>query len=241
MLELFFASLPSLRTVLVAAPIALAYGIAVSFIVSRLRVEQNTRAAYTRKIFHFAIFTMATLFHLAWELPGVAVLGAVTTLIVLYAVRRGDGFPLYEALARPTDAPHRTLFVLVPLITTALGGVTSNILFPQFAYVGYLVCGWGDAVGEPVGTRWGHHGYRVPSLSGVPARRSLEGSTAVFVVGTIAAAVGLAASGHPAGEAISVAVVCGLFGAVVEAFSHHGLDNFTTQIAGAAVAQLLLA
>jgi len=38
--------------------------------------------------------------------------------------------------------------------------------------------GWGDAVGEPVGTRFGRHPYRVPSLAGVPATRTLEGSLA---------------------------------------------------------------
>ena len=45
------------------------------------------------------------------------------------AVWRSEGFPFYEAIARPSDAPQRTLFVLVPLATTAVGGVASNLLF----------------------------------------------------------------------------------------------------------------
>jgi phytol kinase len=169
----------------------------------------------------------------------VTVLGVVTTGIVLYAVGRGDGHPLYEALARPTDAPRRTLFIIVPLATTALGGIATNTFFPGYAFIGYLVCGWGDAVGEPVGSRWGRHRYRVPSLSGVPATRSFEGSAAVFMVGSAAAMIGFVSSGHTHTHAALIGVACGFAGAVVEAVSNHGIDNFTTQVAAAAAAQLL--
>ena len=105
--------------------------------------------------------------------------------------------------------------------------------------MGYLVCGSGDAVGEPVGTRWGRHPYRVPSLSGVPALRTLEGSLAVFLVGSAAASLGLLAQGNAAGHALLVGSACGLGGALVEAISNHGIDNFTTQVAAAGIAQLL--
>src|SRR5205085_1454656 len=107
------------------------------------------------------------------------------------------------------------------------------------AYIGYLVCGWGDAVGEPVGSRWGRHKYKVPSLTGVAATRSLEGSAAVFVVGSIAAIVGLDAIGDMSMHAVAVGVACGLAGALVEAISNHGIDNLTTQVAAAAVAYFL--
>jgi phytol kinase len=238
-LDLFLSSLPSLRTLLVVAPIALLYSSAVAWMVGWLRCVRNVRTAYTRKLFHFTIFTMATLVHLRWGLPGVTVLGTVTSLIVLYGVWRGSGNRFYEALARPSDAPHRTLFIIIPLLTTIIGGVLTNTFFPVYAYVGYLVCGWGDAVGEPVGTRWGRHKYRVPSLSGVPAARSLEGSLAVFVVGSAAAIIGFYAYGHPPRNAVLVGIACGLAGAIVEAVSTHGLDNLTTQVAAAAVATLL--
>ena len=102
-----------------------------------------------------------------------------------------------------------------------------------------LVCGWGDAVGEPVGSRWGLHRYRVPSLSGVPATRSVEGSAAVFMIGSAAAIIGFASSGHASVHAVMIGIACGLAGALVEAISNHGIDNFTTQVVAAAVAQLL--
>ena len=239
MLDLFLSSLPSLNTLLIVGPIALLYSLAVAWLVGWLRCVRNVRAAYTRKIFHFTIFTMATVVHLVWGLPGVTVLGSVTTSIVLFGVWRGDGFRFYEALARPSDAPHRTLFILVPLLTTSVGGIATNSFFPLYAYIGYLVCGWGDAVGEPVGSRWGRHKYRVPSLSGVPATRSIEGSLAVFLVGTAAAISGFYAYGHPPPNAVLIGVACGFAGAIVEAVSTHGLDNLTTQIAASAVASLL--
>ena len=239
MLQLFLSSLPSLQTLLIVAPIAIAYGVLVSWFVGRLRIERNVRTAYTRKFFHFSIFTAATIIHLVWGLPGVTVLGIITTAIVVFAITRGDGFPLYEALARPSDEPRRTLFIIVPLVTTALGGIATNTFFPAYAYIGYLVCGWGDAVGEPVGSRWGVHRYRVPSLSGVPATRSLEGSMAVFLVGSAAAIIGFASSGYSATHAAAVGFACGFAGALVEAISNHGIDNLTTQVATAAVAQLL--
>lgn len=232
-----------LPTPALAAGLALGaavYGAAAATLAGWLRSARGVRAPYTRKVFHFLIFTMAAAVHLAWGLPGVLVFGSVIAVAVLFAVVRGDDFPFYEAMARPTDAPHRTLFILVPLATTAFGGLTSNVLFGDLAFVGYLVAGWGDAVGEPVGTRWGRHRYSVPSLAGVPATRSLEGSGAVWLMGTIAAWLGLLASGVAPGAALPVALACGAAGMVVEAFSSHGLDNFTVQVAAAAVAWLLL-
>src|SRR5690606_38740554 len=145
--------------------------------------------------------------HLRWGLPGVVVYGSVIALLVVGAVVRGEGSAFYEALARPTDAPHRSFFILVPLITTVLGGVLANLFFPDWAYVGYMAVAWGDAVGEPVGARWGRHRYRVPSLGGVPADRSLEGSGAVLIVSAIACGLVLMFAGIAAGTAFRVAFV----------------------------------
>jgi phytol kinase len=240
MLELFLSSLPTPRLLLIVAPIATGYLLLVAWFVGYLRIRRNVRTAYTRKIFHFLVFTAASVVQLTWHLPGVTVFGTISTLIVVYAVMRNDGFPLYEALARPSDEPHRTLFIIVPLVTTALGGIFTNVFFAAYAFVGYLVCGWGDAVGEPVGSRWGRHRYKVPSLAGVKAQRSIEGSAAVMFTGSIAAFIGLEAAGVPVPSALAVGFACGAAGALVEAVSTHGLDNFTTQVAGAAIASLLL-
>ena len=234
--EYFALFLPGPTTLLVVTPLAVVYALAVSLLVGRLRQVRGVRAPYTRKLFHFAVFTMATAVQLGWGVPGVVVFGTILSVFVVYAVLRGDGFPLYEALARPSDSPHRSLFIVIPLVTTALGGVLSNVLFLRYAYIGYLVCGWGDAVGEPVGTRWGRHRYRVPSLGGVRATRSLEGSAGVLVVGSTAAFIGMLAGGFAATEAASAALAAGVVGAAIEAVSTHGLDNLTVQLAASAAA-----
>jgi len=203
---------------------------------------RGVRVPYTRKVFHFAVFTGAAAVHTYWGLPGTNVYGATVATIVLAAVVAGDGNPLYEALARDTDRPKRSLFIVVPLFMTAIGGLTSALLAGPYAGVGFLVAGWGDAVGEPVGSRWGHHRYRVPSLGGVPAERSLEGSAAVFGTAWLAATVALVGIGMGVGQGlVLVALACGAAGAAAEAVSNHGLDNLTVQVVASLTALWLVA
>lgn len=223
-------SLPNLATVLRLGPAFLVYALLAAASAAYLRTARGVAAPYTRKLFYFQIFTAATV-----------VFGIVVSGLVVYAAWRGDGDPLYEALARPSDRPHRTVFVLVPLVMTAAGGVVSNLLFLRFALVGYLLCGWGGAVGEPVGVRWGKRRYAVPSLFGVAAERSVEGSVAVFLAGSLAAGLALWALGLGPAAAAGAGLVCGATGTAVEAVSHHGTDNFTIQVATSAVAYLLVA
>lgn len=232
--------LPTRRMITLGFPAAVLYAGAAAALVGWLRTRRAVRTPYTRKIFHFLIISAAGAVQLLWGLPGVVVLGIVTSMLVLYALYRGDGHPFYEALARPSDAPRRALFIALPLVTTALGGVLANLLFPGFAPIGYLVTGWGDAVGEPVGTRWGAHRYRVPSLAGVRVTRSLEGSGAVLLVGSVAATLGLLGSGVAPATASWVGLACGLAGGAVEALSSHGIDNLTVQLAASGAAWALL-
>ncbi len=234
-------ALPHPSAIILLGPILLLAAAAAGSFVGWLRVKRQMRTPYTRKVFHFSIFTLAAILHLLGGLSTVVLFGSIVSLVVLYAVYRGEGFPLYEAMARPTDAPHRTLFILIPLMTTALGGVVANLLFGRLAYVGYLVGGWGDAVGEPVGTAWGKHRYSVPSLAGVPATRSLEGSAGVLLVGTTAAFAALLAGGFAPLTALKVGALCGVAGAAVETISNHGLDNFTIQVVAAGMAYWTLA
>jgi len=237
--DLIHRFLPAPRLIAVLAPPALLYTLFAVRLVSRLRCKKGVPAPYTRKIFHFLIFTMAGLLQVIVGLPGVVIFGSIVSGAVLSAIYRGDQFPFYEAMARPSDRPQRTLFIVVPFITTALGGVLGNIFFPRFAYVGYMVCGWGDALGEPVGTRWGKHRYRVPSLAGVPASRSLEGSGAVFLGGCAAAYLALYLAGFRGAPALAMAVAAALTGTLAEAISTHGLDNLTVQLVATATAFFL--
>jgi phytol kinase len=241
MVERLSDLVPDPRTAVIVGAIALAYGTLAAALAAWLRVRRDVRTPYTRKTFHFLIITCTLVVQLRWGAPGVVVYGSVIAVLVLYACWRGRGNGFYEALARPSDAPHRTRYILIPLVTTALGGLLSTVLFAAFAHVAYLAVAWGDAVGEPVGTRWGRHRYRVPSLFGVPATRSIEGSAAVWLATTLAAGIALVVSGHDPVRAAGAAVLIGGAGAVAEAVSHHGIDNLTIQLATAATAAALFA
>jgi phytol kinase len=232
--------LPDVATTIVVLPLTLLYASAAAVFAGWLRVGRGMRTPYTRKVFHFLILSAATLIHLRWGLRGTMVYGSTVALMVLAAVWRGDGFAFYEALARPSDAPRRTLFILVPLLTTALGGVLANLLFPMWAFIGYAAVAWGDAIGEPVGTRWGRHRYTVPSIAGVSATRSIEGSVAVLLASAAACAIAFGFAGVDGWTALRAAAVVGLATALVEAVSHHGMDNLTIQVVAAGAAALLL-
>lgn len=231
---------PDLTTVLAVLPLTLVYASCAAVFAGWLRVRREVPAPYTRKVFHFMILTVATLVHVRWGLPGVVVYGSGAALVVIAGVLRGEGRAFYEAIARPSDAPHRSLLVLVPLFTTAVGGVLANLLFPAWAHVGYMAVAWGDAVGEPVGTRWGRHRYSVPSIGGIAATRSLEGSTAVLVASAAACAIALMLGGVSVRGALPAALLLGCVTAAVEAVSHHGVDNLTIQLAAAGAAAVLL-
>ncbi len=202
--------------------------------------RRGVRVGDTRKIFHFVVFSAATVLAATLGTPGVNLLGGITAGIVGFALLRGDGHAFYEALARPEDRPRRSLLILLPFLATAAGGIIALALFERFAVVGFAVGGFGDAVAEPIGIRYGRHRYRVPRLGGAPSStRSVEGSAAVFAASSIAAAIALSILGPSASVAIGVvpaALLIGAAAAIVEAISPHGLDNLTIQITAAATA-----
>ena len=200
-----------------------------------LKQRRGWPTGYTRKVFHFLVFTTVALLQATLGLPAVCVFGTAVSLVVFYAVWRGDGYSGYEAMAREKDAPRRTYFILAPYAATLMGGLTANLLFGPAALGGYLVAGIGDAIAEPVGTRWGRHRYRVPARRGVIAWRSWEGSTAVFLASLVALVAALQLQGVPAvphlARLTGLAALC----ALAEAVSPHGWDNATLQLLPAAL------
>ena len=239
LIEAIIRLIPALQDVAIGVPLALIAAAVFGGAASLLRVRRRLAVPYTRKLFHIGIFTIAAGAHAVFGAPAVVAYGTTVALVVVFAVARGDGYALYEALARPSDAPHRALFVIVPMLTTALGGLGAAWLFDRFAAVGYMVAGWGDAAGEPVGTRWGRHRYRVPSMAGVEVTRSIEGSLAVFVVGTLAAVPALLLLDLAPLQVATAAIAAGAAGTIVEAISTHGLDNLTVQVVAAGAAFLV--
>ncbi len=208
-----------------------------------LKRATGGRTGYSRKLFHLLTFSAAGAAHLGGGLPYVCALGLATTLVLAYAIARGSGHPFYEALAREADAPHRTYYIVTAYLATLAGGVLSNLLAGRLAFLGYLVCGLGDAAGEPVGARWGRHWYPVPGPRGRSARRSVEGSAGVFVVSVVALLGGIAALStvHHAIQLTPRLLVVALLCTVAEALSPHGWDNATMQLAPSLLALLWLA
>lgn len=202
-----------------------------------LKLRRGWRTGYTRKTFHFLTFATATALQVQLGLTAVCLFGAVTSLVVGYAVMRGDGHLMYEAIAREKDAPHRTWYIVMPYVATLLGGVISNVFFARTAVIGYLVCGIGDAAGEPVGTRFGRHRYRVLLPGRVPCERSLEGSLGVAVASTLAALI--AALSIPGIDLspmlLGRVVLLGITAALLEAVSPHGFDNAVMMIVPSAI------
>lgn len=166
----------------------------------------------------------------------------MTTLVLAYALFRGEGHPLYEAIAREKDEPYRTYYIVIPYIATLVGGVAGNIWFGPVSMIGYLVGGLGDAAGEPVGTRWGKHRYVLPTMSSVKTTRSIEGSIGVLIASVVAVAVGMLLIPGVTFSARSLLVIpaIALASTLLEAISPHGWDNATMQLAPALLAARLL-
>lgn len=225
-------NLPSFELCLKGAPPGLLWSYLSLRVAGELKRKRGWPTGYTRKVFHVLTFLTAAAVQAIWGLPGVFLFGGVTTLVLAYALWRGDGHTLYEALARERDAPHRTYYIVIPFLTTLLGGLVSNLWFGSNALVGYLVGGLGDATGEPVGTRWGRHPYTLPLPTRVRSTRSVEGSLGVFVTSLAAAALAVAILPGLDFTVRSIVLlpVAAMAAALVEAASPHGWDNLTMQI-----------
>lgn len=228
----FVDNLPSWQLALWLAPVSAIYSFIWLMTSGWCKRNLGWRTGYTRKLYHFSIFFAAGAVQVAYGYSGTIVFGCSVSAAIFYALWRGDGNMLYEAMAREKDAPRRTHFIIVPYAATLFGGVVSNFFFPgTIAVFGYLVTGLADAVAEPIGTRFGRHKYRVPSVKGVASYRSLEGSGAVFFASCAALAAGvLLQGGSVGGQMIYLIPAVAAIATLTEAVSPHGWDNFTLQI-----------
>lgn len=241
-LSFFIGNVPSRNVILIGAPLGILWSYLCLRFAGYLKLGKGWRTGYTRKVFHFLIFTSVVIIQFFWGTPAVCLFGGMCSLVIFFALRKGNGNILYEAMAREKDEPHRTYYIIVPYVATLIGGLAGNILFGEMAVVGYLVTGLGDAVGEPVGVRFGKHAYRVPSLASVKSVRSWEGSLAVFAmsVAAIAASIALLPNLNFTGSFFVIIPLIGLASAGVEAVSPHGWDNATMQVIPSLLAWLVL-
>jgi phytol kinase len=222
---------PSLHCWLTVFPVSIITGIAFGWLSGWLKIKYKMKTGYSRKIFHFLVFTTAGIIGIAGGFEAVQVFGTAIGIVVGYAVLRGYKNKLFNAVARPGDKPYERFYVIVPFLMTALGGIISNIAFGKYAVIGYITTGWGDAVGEPAGTRWGRHKYRIPTFTGIHAYRSIEGSIAVFLAALAGCIIVTFLGFHlPALTVIYTSVITALITMIVEAITFHSVDNLTIQI-----------
>jgi len=228
-------------TLILGALVAVGWSYSCLNLAAHLKTHRSLRSGYTRKLFHVLIFISAVFVQVLGGFWAVCVFGLMVSLVVGLAVVRGQGDPLYEALAREHDGPHRTYYIVVPYFATLIGGMASNILFGPLAMVGYLVGGLGDAAGEPAGLRWGRHRYTI-SAGRDDVTKTLEGSLAVMAASVVALLIGVAISpelNFNVRVAIVVPVIA-IICTVVEAFSPRGWDNAPMQIVPTVLAAILL-
>ena len=230
-IEFFHSNRPTLYELLNPGIIFFVLVSLVITLAGLLKLHRHWATGYTRKLFHFTIFFTAAGIQYYFGLRMLCLFGSLTSLVIFYALLKADSHPWYEALARNKDAPHRSYYIIVPYVATLMGGLLNNFFIPEAALAGYLVTGLGDAIGEPVGTRWGKHRYRVPNFRNINSYRSIEGSLAVFTVSLLMLILLMRVTSAPPTNVLylklgGIAFACML----AEAISPHGWDNLTLQL-----------
>jgi Cytidylyltransferase family. len=235
----FLVEMVTWRALLLWAPLALVWSYVCLTFAGYLKTRAGFKTGYTRKVFHVLIFLSAATVHAFSGFAGVCLFGTMVTLVVGYAILRGPGSPLFEAIGREKDGAYRSYFIVIPYFATLIGGLASNVLFGPLAVVGYLVGGLGDAAGEPVGTRWGKRHY---AFGRAMNSKTIEGSIAVLFTSLAALFLSVALRPELHFDLRSlialpvIAVVCTL----VEAVSPRGWDNAPMQLVPTLLVAFLL-
>ena len=209
---------------------SLLFGLLLGALSSRLAQDGGAARSMSRKLFHVGIFTGAVPAQLWLGFWGVVLYGAVIATLVARAYLRGERAPLFRALSREEDEGGKNRHLLIPLTATALGGISSVLLVGQFAIVGYLVCGWGDGVGEVAGQRWGKRTYGSLPFRGRRSLRTFEGSLAVLGGGFLGGWAALDLLGYSTLLSIGIGFLSAVAGAVSEGLSPEGTDNLWVQL-----------
>lgn len=240
--ESILGFIPPYPQILYAALLSVAAILVSGILAGALKKYAGWKTGYTRKTLHFLIFFTAAGLHIWAGMPAVNILGVGMGIFVLYSVRAGDGNFFFESMAREKDSPRRGYFILVPYLTTAAGGLISNLLFGTSAIMGYALCGAADAIAEPVGVRFGKHKYKVPSLKKVRvSERSLEGSFSVLVVSAVLSLLFFVYLYHlPFPKALAASAILSVAVVGVEAASFHGVDNLTIQVTASGLTYLFI-
>jgi len=229
-------------------PIGLAWSFLVLLVCGILKRDFKWQTPFTRKLNHFVIFSSAAIVSFIGGSSSVCSFALGVSIVIGWSILRGNGFVLYEAMARERDAPYRTYYIILPFFATAIGGVLSNLFWGhEAASLGYLVAGIADALAEPVGVKYGRLRYRIPSRASGGTTRSVEGSLTVLLASLVILYIYTLLLDAPRYPILpfSLSTFLLLFAfaclfAVAEAVAPHGSDNAILQIVPAWVASTFL-
>jgi len=236
----FERNFPCGELILWLFPLLLIWSFLALFLAGYCKKYYNLKTGYSRKLFHFFIFGTAFLCQQYVGLPGVFVLGWAVTATLIYITIQGEGYILYEALAREIDAPHRTKYIFLSYLATLFGGLLSNIYFRKFAIFGYAITGIADALAEPAGILFGKHYYRVWSIHpDKTSQRSLEGIMTVLLTSLLVYYT-LCNALNPGVITIMKLAIVAVICAFTEAISPSGFDNLLLQVVASGLASCIL-
>ena len=100
----FIDNFPFWKVIAIGGPLGLAWSFAALWFAGRLR-QNGIRTGYTRKVFHFLIFSTVASLQWRFGTAAVCLFGGMCTLVVFFAVWQGPGNMLYEATAREIVSP----------------------------------------------------------------------------------------------------------------------------------------
>ena len=227
----FISGLPDLNSLIVLLVIFTSWAFLCSRLAAYLKTKKALKTGYTRKSFHFLIFLSAAVINLIFGFSGVCLFGIIVSGFIFYALLRRKTSGLYRALARETDYPHSTLYIIIPYLSTLCGGILINYFFPGFVIIGYLICGIADASGEVIGTMYGKHFFRVKLLNIHNSTKSLEGTSSIFIISFLIYSVySIIAFQYFNLNLMAHILLSSLIITVTEMITPKGFDNLTIQI-----------
>jgi len=185
---------------------------------------------FTRKIVHVAVGlwiipTLLLFTNAFWAalLPACAVVGNALSLKynILRSIERGDRKDL------------GTVYFAASFVICIVGFFHSD--FPVAAAAGIMPMALGDAAASIVGRSYGRHAYTF-----LGAKKTAEGSAAMFVVSLAAVFGTLILFGTPAKTAAAGALAVASVATLLEAAGKNGLDNLTVPVVSSIAAFVLL-
>lgn len=183
------------------------------------------KSEYTRKVIH--ILTSFVIVPVEYYVT--SPLWRLTCPIIFVFI---NIFAVFSGLVKDlgmTDEERHLGLILYPISVTGIVLLeVLNVISPSSAICGILIMGLGDGMAALIGTMFGKHSY---TLYG-KYKKSIEGSVAMAVATTIVVL-------YFSDIELALALLAGLFMALIENISPSSVDNVSVPFLGALVVEVL--